>query len=180
MGGKHQNQYFLSAAVLCLKECLKLISRNITKGNCEMRWQLFPSQNGWGWKGLLKFIWSNPILKPLAQAGPRRSSCPGPCPDGFLVSPRRVGPPPLWLIGSPPPANAQSPSQLKSAPWCFRGNLCFSLCPLPSVLSVDTTGKSLALSSLYPRFEYTQVRAPWVFSRLNSHNFLSLFLLERC
>ena len=37
----------------------------------------------------------------------------------------------------------------------FRGHLlCFSLRPLPLVLSLDTTEKSLALSSLHPPFGY--------------------------
>jgi len=43
----------------------------------------------------------------------------------------------------------------------FRRNLpCFSLCPLPLVLSLDTTGKTLALSTLHPTFRFlpTQMR----------------------
>ena len=46
----------------------------------------------------------------------------------------------------------------------FKQNLlCFSLCPLSLVLSLDTT---LALSSLHPPFRYlsTLMRSPWHFS----------------
>ena len=49
----------------------------------------------------------------------------------------------------------------------FRGNLlCFSLWPWPLVLSLSTTEKSLAPSSLHPplRYLYTLVRSPWAFS----------------
>ena len=49
----------------------------------------------------------------------------------------------------------------------FRGNLpCFSLCPLPLVLSLGTTEQSLAPSSLHPPCRYwcTLMRSPWAFS----------------
>ena len=49
----------------------------------------------------------------------------------------------------------------------FGGNLlCFSVCTLPLVLSLGTTEKGLALSSLHPRFRYfhTLMRSPWAFS----------------
>ena len=46
--------------------------------------------------------------------------------------------------------------------------LCFNLCPLPLGLSLGTTEKSLAPSSLYPLFRYlcTLIRSPRVFSSL--------------
>ena len=52
---------------------------------------------------------------------------------------------------------------------CFlmlRGNFpCFSLCPLPLVLSLGTTEQSLSLSSLHPPFRYlcTFMRSLWAF-----------------
>ena len=53
----------------------------------------------------------------------------------------------------------------------FRANLlCYSLCPLPLVLSLGTTERGLAPSSLHPpfRYLYTLIRSPWAFLRLNS------------
>ena len=62
--------------------------------------------------------------------------------------------------------------------------LCFSLCPLPLVLSLGTTGKWLAPFSLHPpfRYVYTQLRSPWalLFSRLNRLCCFSLSLYGRC
>lgn len=49
-------------------------------------------QTGWVWKITLKVIWSNPP----AQVGPPAAGCPGPCPDGFWLSPRREASQPLW------------------------------------------------------------------------------------
>ena len=78
---------------------------------------------------------------------------------------------------------------------------CFSLCPLPLVMSLDTAGKSLALCSLHPRFLCvyiyiyiyrhtlyiyiyicTLVRCPLslLFSSLHTPSSLSLSLYERC
>ena len=67
----------------------------------------------------------------------------------------------------------------------FRGKPpCFSLCPLPLVLSLRTTKKSLAPSSLHPPFRYLYqlVRSPLSFlvSRLNSPSSLSLASHVRC
>ena len=67
---------------------------------------------------------------------------------------------------------------------CFlmiRGNLlCFSLCPLPLILSLGTVEKSLALFSLYPpfRYLYTLIRSPlsYLLSRLNGPRSLRVFL----
>jgi len=62
----------------------------------------------------------------------------------------------------------------------FRWNfLCLSLCPLPLVLSLDTTEKSLAPSSRHPplRYLYTFRRSPLslLFFRLNKLSCLSLY-----
>ena len=110
------------------------------------------SQNGWGWKGPLEVIWSNTP----AQAGPPRSACLGPSPGHFWISPRMQTQLPLWATC----ACAHSPSQCFPM---FRGNLlCFSLCPLPLVLLLGATEKSLVPSSLHPLFRYlhTLIRCP--------------------
>ncbi|KAK2540579.1 hypothetical protein Q9966_004304 [Columba livia] len=65
----------------------------------------------------------------------------------------------------------------------FRGNVpCFSLCPLPLVLSLYTTEKSLAPSSLHLPLEYlyTLMRSTRAFSRLDSPSSLSLAPYDRC
>lgn len=67
----------------------------------------------------------------------------------------------------------------------FGGNLlCLVLCPLPLVLSLGTTKKNLALSSLLPHCRYlrTLTNSPQslFFSRLNSPSSVSLFSYVRC
>jgi len=67
----------------------------------------------------------------------------------------------------------------------FGGNLlCFILCLLTLVLSLGTTEKSLAASSLCSpfRYLYTLMRShqSLLFSRFNSPSSLSLSLSERC
>lgn len=57
-----------------------------------------------------------------------------------------------------------APLNVQKFPLVFRQNfLCFSLCPLACVLSLGTTGKSLALSSWHPpfRYFYTLIRSPF-------------------
>ena len=75
--------------------------------------------------------------------GSPRAGCTGPCPGGSGISPEKETPQPpsaAW-------ARAPSPSRGKKFflvfSWSF---LCFSLCPLPLVLSLGTTGKSLTPS----------------------------------
>lgn len=62
--------------------------------------------------------------------------------------------------------------------------LCSSFCPLPFVLALGTTQKSLVPSSLYLPFRWVcihcQVPPHLLFSRLNSPSFLSLSSQERC
>lgn len=91
----------------------------------------------------LKITWSA-----FPQAGPCRASCPGPCPDSFLVSPRMENPSPPWATC----ASAWSPSQWKSVSCCskgFKGCLkcfpCSSVCPLP--LGVRDKGSNGPVSS---------------------------------
>lgn len=58
----------------------------------------------------------------------------------------------------------------------------FCLCPLPPVLSLGTTEKSRAPSSLQPHFRnlYTWMRFPWAFSPGRTVPALSLSSPERC
>jgi len=62
--------------------------------------------------------------------------------------------------------------------------LYFGLCPLPLVLSVGTTERSLALSSLHFPFKHLQALISFpqslLFSSLNSPRCLSLSLYQRC
>lgn len=61
------------------------------------------------------------------QAGPPRACFPGPCPDGFGITPTMESPQPPWK---------------KTCFLIFRGNLlCFCLCSLPLVLALGTTKK---------------------------------------
>lgn len=61
------------------------------------------TQNGWGGKGPLEVISSDP----LAQAGTSIASCPGPYPYDFWRPPRKETPQPLWKTYS----SALSPTQ---------------------------------------------------------------------
>lgn len=65
--------YFIELIVLC------------SGSNPQGKWQ---SQNGWVGKGPLEL--HGPIS--LAQAGPGRAGCPGPCPACFWISPARKTP----------------------------------------------------------------------------------------
>jgi len=61
--------------------------------------------------------------------------------------------------------------------------LCFGFCPLTLVLSLGTTEKRLAPSSLHPPFRYLHtsvIPLSFLFSRLSSASFLSLSSYERC
>uniref|UniRef100_A0A8B9QH24 Glycoprotein endo-alpha-1,2-mannosidase n=2 Tax=Apteryx owenii TaxID=8824 RepID=A0A8B9QH24_APTOW len=65
--------------------------------------------------------------------------------------------------------------------WNF---LCFSLCPLPLILSLGTTEKSLAPSSLDPPIRYLylliRISLSLLFSRLNRPSSLSFFSYKQC
>ena len=77
-----------------------------------------------------------------------RASCPGSQPDGFWKSPRTETPQLPW-------ATCDSAFTVKNCFLMFRRNLpCFSLWPLPLVLSLGITKNSLALSSLHLHFRY--------------------------
>ena len=78
------------------------------------------SQSGWGRKWPLEIILSSP----LAQAGPPRASCPGPCQDSFWIPSRMKTPPPLWAACT----STQSPSQGKRVSWCSQEAFCVSVC----------------------------------------------------
>lgn len=51
------------------------------------------SQNSWGWKGTMEAFSKSP-----AQIRPPRADWPGPCPDGFWLSPRTDIPPVDFII----------------------------------------------------------------------------------
>lgn len=105
-----------------------------------MRYSWAESQNGGDWKGPLEVVLSSCP----AREGPPRAACPGPCSGSFRTSARMEMAQPLCV----PCASAQSSLQWKKCFLMFRRNLLFlSLCPLPVVLSLGTTGKSLAATS---------------------------------
>lgn len=79
-------------------------------------------QSGWGWKGLLEVIPSNP-----------RANCPGPHPDVFQKSPRRDTPQSLWSTCACSPSHAEWKTFLVVR----RKLLCFSLCPCLLLLSLE-------------------------------------------
>ena len=82
------------------------------------------------------------VLPP--QAGAPRAGCPAPRPDDFRTSPRTEMPQPPGATR----ASARSPSQGKKGLGMVRRSLlCFSWCPLPLVLALDTSARSLAPSS---------------------------------
>lgn len=72
-------------------------------------------------------------------------------------------------------------TMLKNVSWCLGRTSRLSVCSCCLfILSVGTTGKSLAQSSLYAHFRGdTLIRSPWVLlTRLNSPSSLSLYLYE--
>ena len=95
------------------------------------------------------------LVQNSATAGSPRASCPGPCPAGFLITPCMETSQPLWVPCSSSHSHSKSFLMFR---WSI---ICFTVCPLPLVLSLSTTGNSLA-PSLYPRFIYlyTLIRFP--------------------
>ena len=108
------------------------------------------SLSGWCWKGALEGIWSKPLLKqghlePVAWMAFEYLQ------GGALHS----------FSGQPVPVLSHSHGG--KAFLMFRGNLlCFSLCPLPLVLPLGTTEKSLVPSFVHPPFSClcTSMRSP--------------------
>jgi len=104
------------------------------------------TQTDWDWKGPLEAIWSNSP----AQARPARAGGPGSCPDGFWISPRRKTTTSLGNL-----CHCSVTRTVKMCFLMFRQNLlCFSLCLLPLILSLDITEKSPAPTSLHLPFRY--------------------------
>ena len=121
----------------------------------------YESQNGVGWKGALEIIWP----KPTARAGPPTAGCPGPCPDGFWISPRMETPQPPWVTF----ASAQSPSQWKRVSWCWEATSCVSVCArcLWSCHWAPLKGAWLHLLFTLPSAFCTHWwDSPWAFSSL--------------
>ena len=79
------------------------------------------------------------------QAESPREGLPGPCPDSFWISPRMATLLCWWLVTL----------TVRKDFLIFTWNiLCFSLCPLPLVLSLGTTEKSLPSPSLHSVLGY--------------------------
>lgn len=98
------------------------------------------SQNGWGWRGALKVIWSN---------------CPGLCPFEYLQRER------LHSLSVQPVPALRDPHSTTIAPYAQAAPPVFHLRTLPLVLSLDTSEKRLALSSLHSplRYLYKEARS---------------------
>lgn len=101
-------------------------------------------------KGTLEII----CFKPLAQAEPPRTDCPH---DIQMALDYLQG----WrlhnILNKPEPM-LPHPHSKKMCFLMFRWNLLyFSLCPLPLVLSLANTEKSLVLSSLHPPLRYLYI-----------------------
>lgn len=93
-------------------------------------------------------LWRSSGQTPPAQTEQPMAGCPGLCPGGFWMSPWMETPQPPWIAC----LSAQSPSQQITMYWCSDNPPNFSLWPLPLILSVGTTEKSLAPSSLHSPF----------------------------
>lgn len=94
------------------------------------------SQNGSGWKWPLKVTWSSL----LAQARSCRDNCPGPRLSNFWISPRMETSLPLW---QPMPVTGHSHDKKGFSSMIRWKFMCFNLCPLPLLLSLGVTEKSL-------------------------------------
>lgn len=88
------------------------------------------------------------------------------------------------FLGQPVPTFSH-PQSKKMCLLMFTWNLlCFSLCPLPLIMSLGTTEKSLNTSSLHPSFRYLYtcirilVSVHFHFSRLDSPSSLREFICE--
>lgn len=118
------------------------------------------SQYDWGWKGLLEVVLSKPMLKQghLEQAAE----------TSVWVTSEDLQGDSTASLGSL--CQYSSTRTMKKYFSVFRWNrLCSNLFPLPLLLSLGATEKSLALSSvrLPFRYLYTLIRFPWGFSFLS-------------
>lgn len=109
--------------------------------------------------------------------GTSRAGCPGPFSFSFWISPKKRIPQQFWAICT----SAPSTTQYSSASLKFREKFpCYSLCPLPLVLSRGTTEKSLALLSLHLHRRYTYAPMSFILnlfpSRFTSPSSLNLSL----
>lgn len=123
------------------------------------------------WRALWR-LWSKAVLK----AGPTRSGWPGPCPVEFWASPRRNVL--TTSLDSHPAFDHPCRENLPSS-WGF---LCCN-CPLPLVLLLCTSKKSLAPSSLYPPTAWLQAALKiwlFIFFRLNKPSLQLAYLWRSC
>jgi len=96
------------------------------------------------------------LVQPPIQVGPPRAVCSRQLPGGFW-----------WLRGRSYNfySSALSPAPVKKCFLIFMQSLLHSsLCPLPLVLALGTTEKSLVPSSLHSPFRQMLKRSPWAFS----------------
>jgi len=109
--------------------------------NCQEKFypRITESQNFRGWKGPLWVISSNHP----AEARSPTAGCIGPCPGGLEYLQRTR----LHNLPGQPVPGLSHPQSKQVLPHVQTELLCFSLCPLPLVLSLGTTEKSLAPSS---------------------------------
>lgn len=109
----------------------------------------------------------------LVKQGHLKQVCPEPSEDGFRLSPRREIPKRPWVTCA---QCLVTPTLL-----CSENPLCFSLGPLPLLLSPGITEKSLTSPSLLPPFRYWFTLMTFslhlLFSRPNSPR---PFLIDRC
>lgn len=107
-----------------------------------------------------RYLWRSLVQPIPSQAETCRASCPEVCPDDFWIPAKVETPQPFW------PMRLWQWLVILIVRKCFlmfRGKLlCFSLCSLPLILSLDTSDKSLAPSSLHPPSRYlcTMARYP--------------------
>lgn len=108
-------------------------------------------EKGGDWQVPLQVIWS----KPSVQAGTPRPPRPGPTPNLFFLYLHRGTL--LHLPGQSVPVPGQPHSKKCFLFLILRENLCFSLCPLPLVLPLDTSEKKLSPFSLHLPFRCSYV-----------------------
>lgn len=116
------------------------------------------------------------LSMPPTQAGTSQTGCTEPSPDGFpYLQEKRFH----YLIGQPVLVVSHTHSENVS-PDVWRKPPVFEFVPLPLVLSLAASERSLVLSSLHFPFNYLYILVrpslSFLFSRLNSHSILSLSL----
>lgn len=126
------------------------------------------SQNDCGWKG--DMIWWSTTSSPCAKAG---SPCTGFCSGSFWISLEKEIPQPA------PCSSTLTLSQYECFFLTFRWNfLCFSLCPVPLIVLLDTTEKSDPIVTL--RYLYAQKKSHLSCLFFTFNRPFAFFITERC